>query len=138
MANISCGGKNYVISYNGRVMQIDKSEAECMHIIGYVPAQSVIVGDFISAEDEEQDELVSKIFGVVEKAGITGITQVDITESTGINLTIEDRISIYIGSIQHLDEKLRIANELLYNGYIEDTEFATLDVSDTSKAIQIA
>ena len=136
MASISYGGRNYVISHIGRVMSMDDQDADCMHIIGYKPADSVIVGGFIKAENEEQDKLVQDISAAIEKAEIDKITTVNIADNLNIILTYDDRVEIHMGSILQLNEKVRIIRELLYNGYIAETEHVTLDVSDTSRAIQ--
>lgn len=136
MASFSYAGKNYVISHIGRVMAIDENDTDCMRIIGYKPAESVIVGSFISAEDEEQDMLVQEISDAVEKEGIEDITTVNISDNLAIILTYQDRVEINIGSILQLSEKMRIIKELLYNGYIAETEYVTLDVSDPVRARQ--
>ena len=136
MASFRSNGKYYVISHIGRVIDISDDTSDCMQIIGYIPAESVILGSFITAEDPEQDTLVSQISEALEKAGIDNITTVNITDKLDIVLSYDDRIELCIGSILQLDEKMRIAHELLYKGYISDTDRVTLDISDTSKAIQ--
>lgn len=136
MAIFRYGDKNYVISHIGRVMKIGEDEADCMHVIGYRPAESVIMGSFISAEDPAQDKLVSDISAAIEKVGLEGIDTVDITDPIGIMLTYDNRIKIFIGSALDIDEKMKIANELLNNGYITDTERVTLDISNKSRVIQ--
>ncbi len=136
MANFVYKDHNYVISHIGRVMAIDEKNADCMTIIGYKPADSVILGGFITAEDESQDKLVKEISTAFEKAGIKDITTVDITDNLSIKISYEDRVLINIGSVLQIDEKMKIIRELIYNGYIEDTEFVTLDVSDPTRAIQ--
>ncbi len=129
-------GKNYVISHIGRVMSTEGANTDCMQVLGYKPAESVIVGSFIKAEDEEQDKLVQEISRAIEKAGIEGIGTVDITDNLSIVLTYDNRVEIHIGSVLEIDQKMRIINELLFNGHIAETEHVTLDVSDTSRAIQ--
>ncbi len=136
MVSFSYGGKNYVISHIGRVMYINYDDVDCMHVIGYKPAESVIVGSFIKAENEEQDKLVQQISAAVEKAALTDITSLDITDTLDLIMTYDGRVEIHLGSILQIDEKMRMVKELLYNGYIEDTEYVTLNVSDTSRAIQ--
>lgn len=138
MVNFLYDGKYYVISHIGRVMQISDTAGGtgCMQVIGYAPATSVVAGAFITAEDPEQDKLISEISRSTEKAGLTDITTVDITDSIGIVLTYQDRIQIFIGSIIDIDQKTKIAAELINGGYIADTERVTLDISDTSKARQ--
>ncbi len=136
MAEFYYGGKNYVISHIGRVMQIDSSKADCMQILGYKPAESVIVGGFITAEDPEQDKLIAEISAAVEKAEIDNITTVDISDSLSIVMTYDDRVEIHLGSILQIDEKMRIIRELVFNGYIADTEHVTLDVTDPTRARQ--
>ncbi|MBQ9382947.1 MAG: FtsQ-type POTRA domain-containing protein [Ruminiclostridium sp.] len=136
MASFKTGGKYYIISHIGRVMDISDNRADCMQIIGYRPSDSVIVGSFISAEDPEQDTLVSEISAALEKVELKNITSVDITDKLNIVLTYDDRVELCIGSVLQLNEKMRIANELLTNGYIGETERVRLDISDTGKAIQ--
>ena len=138
MVNFLYNGKYYVISHIGRVMQISDSAGGtgCMQVIGYIPATSVVAGAFIKAEEPEQDKLISEISRSVEKAGLTDITTVDITDSIGIILTYQDRITINLGSIIDIDQKTKIAHELITGGYIGDTERVSLDISDTSKARQ--
>ena len=136
MVSFGYGGKNYVISHIGRVMSIDTGDADCMHVIGYKPADSVIVGGFIKAEDEEQDNLVQQISTAVEKAGLEDITSLDITDALDLILVYDARVEIHLGSVLQIDEKMRMIKELLYGGYIAETEHVTLNVSDTSRAIQ--
>ena len=136
MAIFRYGDKNYVISHIGRVMKIGEDEADCMHVIGYRPAESVIMGSFISAEDPNQDKLVADISAAIESVGIEGIDTVDITDEIGIVLTYENRITMFIGSSLNINEKMKIAKELLSNGYIAETEHVTLDISDITRVIQ--
>ena len=136
MVSFNYGGKNYVISHIGRVMYINYEDVDCMHVIGYKPAESVIVGSFIKAENEEQDKLVQQISAAVEKAALTDITSLDITDTLDLIMTYDGRVEIHLGSVLQIDEKMRMVKELLYNGYIADTEYVTLNVSDTSRAIQ--
>jgi|GEM_PF-793748 len=137
MANFYYGGKNYVISHTGRVMRIGDAEDKIMRVIGYRPADSVILGGFVKAEDEEQDKLLREISDAIEKGGLTGkITSLNITDSIGLKMTYEDRIEIYLGSILQIDAKMLVINELIDNGFIAETEYVTLDVSEPSRAIQ--
>ena len=136
MANFLYNDRSYLISHIGRVMAIDNEDPGCMTVIGYKPVDSIILGGFIKAADEEQDKLVREITDAIEKAGINDITTVDITDNLAIHLSYEDRVQINLGSILQIDEKMRIIRDLLFNGHIAETEFVTLDVSDTSRAIQ--
>ncbi len=136
MANFWFGGKNYVISHTGRVMRIGDEEESVMRVIGYEPEDSVIVGAFVKAKDEEQDRLIQEISEAVEKGGLTeSITTVNIADPIGIKMSYEDRVEIFLGSILQIDEKIKMINELI-DKHIAETEFVTLDVSDVSRAIQ--
>lgn len=136
MAIFTYAGKNYVISHIGRVMKIGEDEADCMHVIGYHPAESVDIGSFITAEDPEQDKLVADISAAIEKAELTGIDTVDITDKIGIVLTYDKRVLISIGSALDLDKKMAMAKELLTKGHIGETEHVTLDLTNTISAVQ--
>ena len=135
MANFYYAGKNYVISHVGRVMQIEKSAADCMEVVGYQPGDNVVVGDYITAANPEQDETIKLISSTLDLVGISEITKLDITDTLGITLTYEDRIVINLGAMLQLEEKLTIVKELVDN-YISDTERVTLDVSNPERVVQ--
>ena len=136
MASFLYGGKYYVISHSGRVMSIDSSAPDCMRVIGYKPSETVTVGAFIKAENEDQDRILKDISSAIEGAEIEGINTVNIYDNLDIVLTYDNRIEIRLGSILQLDEKVRIIRELLFNGHIAETEYVTLDVSDITKVYQ--
>lgn len=136
MASFLYGGKYYVISHIGRVMSITGDAPDCMRVIGYKPSESVVIGAFIKAEDEDQDRILQEISAAIENADIEGIDTVDLHDNLNIILTYQSRIEINIGSILQLDEKVRIMRELLFNGHIAETEYVTLDITDIDKAIQ--
>ena len=138
MANFYYGGRNYVISHIGRVMQIDGVPADCMTVIGYDPSETIILGSFLKASDPAQDEMIARISDAIERSGLTGINTVDITDNLDIVLSYEDRIMIHIGSDLELDQKMKIARELIYGRYIGETEHVTLDISNPSRARQRA
>lgn len=135
MVNFYYAGKNYVISHVGRVMQIDKDAADCMEVVGYQPGDNVVVGDYITAANPEQDELISLMSSSIADAGITGITKLDISDTLNITLTYEDRVRIMLGTTLQLTEKLKITKELLEN-HIGPTEKVSLDVSSVDKVVQ--
>lgn len=135
MVNFYYAGKNYVISHVGRVMQIDSKKADCMEVVGYQPGESVEIGDYLKAANPKQDELITEISAAIEKAELQNITKLDISDSLSIVLTYEDRIKINIGSVLQLDEKLKMAKELVEN-HIGKTEKVSLDITNTEHAFQ--
>lgn len=135
MANFYYAGKNYVISHVGRVMQIDSSAADCMEVVGYRPGESVIIGDYITADDPEQDTLITSITDALARLEFPEITKVDITDPLTITMTCENRILIRLGSILQLEEKLTMAKEIIEN-YIEPAAHVSLDVSSGEKVVQ--
>ena len=135
MVNFYYAGKNYVISHVGRVMQIDSKKADCMEVVGYQPGESVEIGDYITAANPKQDELITQISAAIEKAELQNITRLDISDTLSIVLTYEDRIKITIGSVLQLDEKLKIAKELIEN-HIAKGEKVSLDITNIEHAVQ--
>ena len=135
MVNFYYAGKNYVISHVGRVMEIERNAADCMEVIGYQPGDNVVVGDYITAANPEQDETIKTISGAIDFVGITEITELNITDMLSIGLVYDDRIEINLGSMLQLEEKLTIVKELAEN-YIADTEKVTLDVSNPERVVQ--
>lgn len=138
MANFYYAGKNYVISHVGRVMQIESSAADCMEVIGYQPGDNVVVGDYITAANPEQDEMIKAISDMLEKFGIEeSITELNISDTLNILMTYEDRVHITLGSILQLEEKLTIVKELTGNPkYIGKNDKVTLNVSNPERVVQ--
>lgn len=135
MVNFYYAGKNYVISHEGRVMQIESSAADCMEVVGYQPGDNVVIGDYITAANPEQDETVRTINQAIEAIGLDGITKLDISDTLSLKLTYDSRVIITLGSILQLEEKLTIVKELVTN-YIAETEKVTLDVSNPERVVQ--
>lgn len=135
MVNFYYAGKNYVISHVGRVMQIDKTAADCMEVIGYQPSESVVVGDYITAANPEQDEMISTISEAIDRHGLTEVTALDISDTLSITMTYEDRIKIKLGTIYELDQKLAMVKELI-DDYIDSGARVSLDVTNTDKVFQ--
>lgn len=135
MVNFYYAGKNYVISHVGRVMQIDRVAADCMEVVGYQPSESVSVGDYITAANPEQDDMISQISEALERHGITEITELDISDTLSIMMTYEDRIKIKLGTIYELDQKLSMVKELI-DEYIDSGARVSLDVTNTDKVFQ--
>lgn len=135
MANFYYAGKNYVISHVGRVMQIESSAADCMEVIGYQPGDNVVIGDYITAANPEQDVTVRTINTLLEEKEITEITKLDISDSLSIKVTYDDRIEVTLGSMLQLEQKLTILKELAEN-YIAPTEKVRLDISNPERVVQ--
>lgn len=135
MVNFYYAGKNYVISHVGRVMQIDKTAADCMEVIGYQPSENVVVGDYITAANPEQDDMISLISSTLEKLEITEITELNISDTLSITMMYDDRIKIKIGTIYELEQKLIMVKELIAE-YVDDGARVSLDVTNTDKVIQ--
>lgn len=135
MANFYYAGKNYVISHVGRVMQIESSAADCMEVVGYRPGESVVVGDYITAADPEQDTMVATITEVIEKLEFPEITQLNISDPLSITMTYENRVLIRLGNMLQLEEKLTMAKEVIEK-YIEPTARVSLDVTTAEQVVQ--
>lgn len=135
MVNFYYAGKNYVISHVGRVMQIDRTAADCMEVIGYQPSESVAVGDYITAANPEQDDMISTISEALDRHGLTEVTELDISDTLSITMTYDDRIKIKLGTIYELDQKLSMVKELI-DDYIDSGARVSLDVTNTDKVFQ--
>ena len=137
MANFYYAGKNYVISHVGRVMQIESSAADCMEVVGYQPGDNVVIGDYITAANPEQDELIKTINGMLEEKGLDNITKLDINDSLAIKMTYDDRVVITLGNVLQLEEKLTIVKELVENpAYIGPADKVELNVSNPEKVVE--
>ncbi len=135
MANFYYAGKNYVISHVGRVMEIERNAADCMEVIGYQPGDNVVIGDYITAANPEQDETIKTISAAIDLVELDKITELDITDMLNVGLVYDDRVEINLGSMLQLEEKLTIVKELTGN-YISETEKVTLDVSNPERVVQ--
>lgn len=162
-ANVQRGSFYYLISENGRILEVDMKspKADYITIIGYNPEPSKI-GDFIEVandskrnlvfrllenvrvnsgfEQTEYDEsgtktqLMFSLIKIAQESGLDKIQQIDITDIYNITLKYDSRIEIKIGTATDAAAKLKIAQTLISEGKIGEDEKGTLTVNNIEKA----
>ena len=134
--NVFSDNKYYVLSRNGRILEISDSPKEGAIIIdGMKPAEGAIVGGFMETEDPSQLELLEKIEKTLIDTGLDNITEINIADKLAVTMWYDGRIELILGSTQQLNEKFVIAKELVENE-IGKNERVSLLLTNTEKIAQ--
>lgn len=127
---IEHNGKTACISRNGKI--IDNTHAGGLVVIrGFEPV-SMDVGVWLESEIPAKNTIPEEIIAAAEKAGLKGITEVDITDRFSITAKIGTRITMKLGNVNDLETKFRIADTLIRE-QIPPTEEVVLKLDDTEK-----
>lgn len=114
--NVFYNDKYYVLSKNGRILEISSSpKGNAMVIDGFEPTEGAIEGGFIESADPSQLELLEKIEQTLIDAELDNITEVNISDKLAITMWYDGRIELILGSSQQLKEKLVMAKYLVEN-----------------------
>ena len=78
------------------------------------------------------NEYIAALAAYAEKAGLTEITSIDITDRFEIKMLVQDRITLELGIATELENKMYIAKELI-DTEITATESVTVNLTNTEK-----
>lgn len=136
MADIYWNNKYYVVSHNMRILEIDNQAQQNITVVdGIEAAENLIEGDYFTAADEAQVELLNSIEAALEEVGLKNITEINIADKLDITLWYDGRIELMLGSTQQLNEKFIIAKTLIET-QIGENERVSLLLTNTEKVAQ--
>lgn len=126
------GADTAVVSRLGKV--IDKTAPPSLvKVVGYEPV-STQVGENIGSKVEGKQELPAKILESAENNYMRGLTEIDVTDRFNIELKLDGGITVRIGDISELDEKLNSAVSVINNS-VSAGENVYVDVRITDQVI---
>lgn len=133
-ANINLLGKYAVISKSGRILSTGNAAPSdgLVTIIG-IKTTAVSAGEMIAdVDNKDQLELYATVISEAEKAGLSGITTLDISDKYELSLVWGGRVTLSLGGTESLSQKLSIAKTMI-GTKIGENETATVLLQNLSK-----
>lgn len=123
-------GKTAAISRRGKIVEL--CEAGGLPVVkGYEP-ETLEVGTWLSSKTEGKSDIPADIFAAADKAGLKKITVIDMTDKFNIDVTVEDRVILKLGTSENVAGKLLVAVEIIENQLGKD-EYVTLQLTNPEK-----
>lgn len=134
-AAISNKGNFILINENGKVLDSDAAILnEGIPIVTGVETESFKESEIITFKTKENGDILIELLKAVTKAGITGLTEIDVTDTSDIFMIYNDRIKILVGSSLNLETKiLRAAAAIDRENEINQYEVGVLDLRTEPK-----
>lgn len=134
-AAISNKGNFILINENGKVLDSDaKILNEVIPIVTGVETESFKESETITFKTKENGDILIELLKAVTKAGVSGLTEVNVTDTSDIYMIYNDRIKILVGSSLNLETKiLRAAAAIERENEINQYEVGVLDLRTEPK-----
>lgn len=121
LASFYIGGKYYLISEGGRVLDISESRGDYPVITGYVldPIKEMktetktMVGGQLEEDGEKRIAAAISIIGYIESSGLTEDYNIDLTDILSIKVLYDERVELDLGTTAAMDEKIFNASRLI-------------------------
>ncbi len=104
-------GVKAVISRGGKILEKGSSQG-LVEVIGY-EAESLETGIRLTSKVEGKKTIPEQILNAADKAGITDIDSIDMTDRYDINVLVEGRITLELGGITDIDAKMQAARSII-------------------------
>ncbi len=141
-----------LVSSEGKVLEsVEESRAGLFNFYGTSPKIGLIPGDMFVSEDDKKDSTVYALLEFFERNNsedpdaddahreekhymadfAKGITAIDVTDRTQIEIVYNDRITVKIGTSTDLDYKINFASNIIFTELPENLE-GTLELHGSS------
>ena len=125
-------GKTAIVSRGGKI--IDSSpDSSVVQITGY-EAQSLDVGGMLKSEVTGKNGIPEELLDAADKAGLTGISAIDMTDRFSLVVSCGSRITLELGNISDIETKLNIAAGVI-RSEISPTDEVILNIVDPDKVV---
>lgn len=136
-------GKEFVLlDKNGKVLErTTQTPAEGLPLLECPPPKTIQLGHIIETDIQEEAlasplEIYKELLAAIESSGMQDITHIDLSDTTDVWLTYQDRIKMHLGTPKLLEKRLIFAAELLKS---EDAQYpgqkAVLDLTILKTAV---
>ncbi len=134
-AAITNKGNFILINDNGKVLDADAAILnDGIPVVTGVEVENFTEGEQITFKTEENGDILIEILKAVTKAGLTGLTEIDVTDTEEIFMKYDNRIKILVGSSVKLETKiLRAASAIERENEINQYEVGVLDLRTDPK-----
>lgn len=123
-------GVTAAISRKGKILE--HCDVGDLPIVKGFEAESTDVGKWLSSKSEGKTEIPAEIFDKADKAGLKGITEVDVTDKFSVKVKVEDRVILNLGPAEDVERKFRVAVEIIENQLAKD-EYVTILLTNPEK-----
>lgn len=120
------------ISRNGRVLEISQAAPSdgAVTVLG-LDLENVQQGDFIQEGHSEQLKRLSQVQEKIQNAGLSDITQIDLSDEDTIGIQYQGRIRIEADDLSDMDYLLKAAVKLLSDSIGENESGTIFYIKDT-------
>ncbi len=135
-AAISNNQGSYIfINDEGKVLKADSNVVtEGIPVVSGVEVESYKVGEIITFKTKETGDVLIQLLKASSKAGIIGMTEIDLTDVSAITMKYDNRIKILVGPAVKLETKiLRAASAIDRENEINQYETGVLDLRTDPK-----
>ncbi len=122
-------GVTAAVSRGGKIVE-HTSPGNLPVIIGF-EAQTMETGSMLASNVHEKDNIPSEILNAAEDAGIDKINSIDITDRFDISLSVDNRITLELGSVADVRAKFNAAKTVIEQ--IASTEMVSILLTDPEK-----
>jgi cell division protein FtsQ len=128
-------GSYIIINDEGKVLNADSQVVtEGIPVVSGVEVESYKVGEAITFKTEETGDILIQLLKASTKAGIIGMTEIDLTDVSAITMKYDNRIKILVGPAVKLETKiLRAASAIDRENEINQYETGVLDLRTDPK-----
>ncbi len=137
--NIEHGGKYYVISDKGKILEagLEKPKSGLITVKGF-ELNRFEIGENAESDDAMKPGIVKTIISTIEQTGMKNIVEINITDRTDIKLNYESRINILLGSSLDLEYKLNAVRITIDSRIEEDFNGVIYYLNDANGVSVIA
>lgn len=135
---LELGTDVFIISSGGRVLEIVNDpyydgKKRTKLLTGEI--KRCICGEDLVFDKPEKLEILSEITSALEEYSmISYMTDIDTTDKFNVKLTYDGRFTIYFGTFEKADAKVKLLSEMMDNDIWKDSA-GTIDISDPSEAL---
>lgn len=104
-------GVKAVISRGGKILE--KGSSQGLVVVTGYEAASLETGSRLSSKVEGKQTIPEQILNAADKAGVTNIDSIDMTDRYAINMVVDGRIKLELGDITDIETKMLAANVLI-------------------------
>ena len=125
-------GKTAIVSRGGKIID-SAADSSIVQVTGY-EAKSLDVGGILESEVTGKNGIPEELLEAADKAGLSGISAIDMTDRFSLVVSCGSRITLELGNISDIETKLNIAAGVI-KSEISPTDEVILNLVDPDKVV---
>ncbi len=123
-------GVNAIISRGGKILE--KGLPGDLPVVTGYEAESLETGIRLTSKVEGKQSIPEEILNAADRAGVTGIERIDMTDRYSIKVLVDGRITLELGTVAKIDSKMAGAYKII-SEEISPSESVTLLLTNPEK-----